>query len=191
MAELQWLTGMRPGEVLQMRWADIEKPAKAGVWIYRPHRQKTQHLGKDRVIPLGPRAQKVLSKFKKLDAKAAIFCPADADSEFRARKRATRKSPMTPSHLRRHESAMESPKQAHQPTYDTRAYARAIARACKKAGVPHWSLNQLRHSAGTRIRRASGLDAARALLGHSSPSTAEIYAELDLDQAARLVEKFG
>ncbi len=78
MAELQWLTGMRPGEVTQMRWADIEMTEGEPVWVYRPARHKTEHHGKERNIPLGPQAQEILRSFRKTDATAAIFAPADA-----------------------------------------------------------------------------------------------------------------
>ena len=42
-----------------------------------------------------------------------------------------------------------------------------------------WSPNQLRHNAGTLLRKEFGIDAARVILGHSSPKTTEVYAELD------------
>jgi integrase len=38
MVRLQRLTGMRPGEVMQMRWCDIDR--SAAIWIYRPARHK-------------------------------------------------------------------------------------------------------------------------------------------------------
>lgn len=54
------------------------------------------------------------------------------------------------------------------------AYTRAVARACERAVAEGairadeaWTPHALRHSAGTRVRRACGLEAARAVLGHS------------------------
>jgi len=41
MVELQWLTGMRSGEVTRMRTGEIDTTGK--LWIYRPSRHKTQH----------------------------------------------------------------------------------------------------------------------------------------------------
>src|SRR5262249_635585 len=58
MAELQWLTGMRPGEVVKMRTCDLEMSGE--IWFYRPSRHKSQWRGHDRVVPLGPRAQEIL-----------------------------------------------------------------------------------------------------------------------------------
>ena len=54
-----------------------------------------------------------------------------------------------------------------------------------------WSPNQLRHNAGTRIRAAYGIEAARVILGHSSAVTSEIYAEIDRDKAKEIMNKLG
>jgi integrase len=60
--------------------------------------------------------------------------------------------------------------------WDSNTYGKAIRYALKaaaKAGVvvPDWSLNQLRHACGTRVRRRYGLAAAKAVLGHSEGGT--------------------
>lgn len=47
------------------------------------------------------------------------------------------------------------------------AYHRAVSRAAKRAGVPHWHPNQLRHTCATEIRRKIGTAAASAVLGHT------------------------
>jgi integrase len=60
-----------------------------------------------------------------------------------------------------------------------------------KAGVPHWSPNQLRHNAATKVRRECGLDVARAVLGHSSPAMTLVYAEMDATKAAEAMERLG
>lgn len=189
MVQLQWLTGMRPGEVLQMRWGDVDRTGS--IWLYRPASHKTQHHGKDRVIPLGPQTQEILKGFPKLDPNASIFSPIDADRELRARKAATRKTKVQPSQVARHRKAMANPRRKLLEAYDLASYRRAIQRACRVASVPQWSPNRLRHSAATRIRREYGLEVARALLGHSSMATTEIYAELDLSQAVRAMERSG
>jgi integrase len=46
MVELQLVTGMRPGEVCTVRPCDLD--VSGAVWLYRPARHKTQHLGQDR-----------------------------------------------------------------------------------------------------------------------------------------------
>jgi integrase len=65
MVELLQLTGMRPGEVCRRRLAEVDRAR--GVWVYRPARHKTQHRGKDRVIPLGPRARAVIEEWLRRD----------------------------------------------------------------------------------------------------------------------------
>lgn len=78
---LQWLTGARPGEVVQLRLGDIDRTGT--VWIYRPGSHKTEHHGINREILLGPRAQAVLAPFLRADPGAYLF-------------RTTRDEPMTP-----------------------------------------------------------------------------------------------
>lgn len=71
MARLQWLTGMRPGEVVQMRWRDVD--VRGEPWLYRPRTHKTQHHGRSRVIPLGPAARAILGERRTLDRSSPIF----------------------------------------------------------------------------------------------------------------------
>lgn len=54
-----------------------------------------------------------------------------------------------------------------------------------------WSPNRLRHNAATFIRKEFGLDAARAILGHSSPAVTEVYAELDREKATEVMARVG
>jgi integrase len=54
-----------------------------------------------------------------------------------------------------------------------------------------WHPNQLRHAKATELRREAGLDAARVVLGHRSPQITEVYAEIDVNKAAELMEKLG
>jgi integrase len=54
-----------------------------------------------------------------------------------------------------------------------------------------WHPNQLRHTRATEIRRLAGLDAARVLLGHTTPIVTEIYAELDSVKAAEVARQHG
>ena len=170
MIELQWLSGMRPQEVVQMRMAEIDRGGR--VWIYRPRDHKVEHHGMDRVIPLGPKAQAVLAPFLQMDPTAALFSPKDAEKERRAAMRAARRTKLWPSHsnqarrARRRERGSEV--QGLRDCYDTNSYRRAITRGCEAAGIPSWSPNQLRHSAATRIRKELGIEAAQAVLGHRS-----------------------
>lgn len=60
MIRVQRLTGMRPGEVVALRPAEVD--ASGPVWVYRPRHHKTAHKGRERVVAIGPRAQAVLAE---------------------------------------------------------------------------------------------------------------------------------
>lgn len=187
MVRSQLLSGMRPEEVTMIRGRDLD--TSGVVWVYTPWRHKTEHHGKDRRIYLGPQAQAVLRPFLKADGEAYLFSPAEAAAELWARRRRERKSPMTPSQAAR--SRRSQPCRTPGATFDTRAYAHAIHRACKKAGVPVWGPNRLRHNAATSLRAEFGLDVARAVLGHDDAGTTTIYAERDGKLAATAMERQG
>jgi integrase len=203
MIRLQLLTGMRPGEVMQMRTCDIDMSGP--IWIYRPLRHKTEHHGRQRVIYLGPKAQEVLRPFVSQDHTAWTFSPREAMAHVHRERRATRLTPMTPSQAAR--KRRQFPRWAPGDRYDRRSYACAIRRACDAAFPPReqrkdservawqrehrWSPNQLRHNAATELRKQFGIEAARVVLGHSSADVTEIYAELDLAKAAEIMSRVG
>lgn len=203
MIRLQLLTGMRPGEVSMIRTCDIDLTGP--IWSYRPATHKTEHHGRNRVIYLGPRAQDVLRAFLKTELKAFVFSPADAMEDRWRTQRENRQTPLTPSHIAR--TRKRYPKWRPGDHYDRRSYAWAIYRACDRAfpAPAHvqgkakkqwqrehrWSPNQLRHNAATLLRKQFGLEAARVVLGHSSATVTEIYAEIDLAKAADIMGRVG
>ncbi len=76
--------------------------------------------------------------------------------------------------------------------YKKDSYSRAIRRACERAGIdPHWTPNQIRHTAATRIRAEYGIEVAQVVLGHSHVRTTEIYAEKNLALASKAVLQMG
>ena len=95
MIELQRLTGMRSGEVCMMRTCDLDTSGK--LWTYTPERHKAAHHGKERRIPLGPKAQEVLRSWLRTDMMAYLFSPKEAMEEYQAARREARKTPLTPS----------------------------------------------------------------------------------------------
>jgi len=56
--ELQWHTGMRPGELVRMQRQELTRQGE--LTIYRPAEHKTQHYEVDRVITIGQLGQSVL-----------------------------------------------------------------------------------------------------------------------------------
>jgi integrase len=176
MVEVQRLAGMRPCEVVIMRPCDIDQ-SNGKTWVCRPESHKTEHHGVERVVFLGPQAQTFLRPFLEgRDRRTYLFCPRESvEGYLRAKGRRIR-------HGRGRKPGLR---------YKVASYDRAIANACRRAGVPHWAPNQLRHAKATEIRRESGLDAARAVLGHRSPAITEVYAEVDANKAAEVMELFG
>ena len=217
MVRLELVTGMRPQEVRNITWGQIDR-ADAEVWCYEPDRHKTKRKGKTRRIYIGPNGQSILNEFLKVDPDAFIFSPRESERFRREQQRRGRKSPLTPSQRARDERP-NTRIVADQYTKDS--YRRAITRACEKAfGMPDdlrrisatlpanerdqlrtdakkwreehcWTPNQLRHACGTFLRKEVGLDGARTVLGHSEKRTTEIYAEQDFDQARSIMAKLG
>ncbi len=162
----QLATGCRPGEAIIVRGQDITMNGE--VWEFHPESHKTEHHGKRRVVLIGPQGQEIIREFLKTDLSAYLFSPKDADSRRNTAK-------------------------ANRPgdRYRRDSYTTAIKRACKKAEIPIWTPNQLRHTAATLIRAAADLDTARTVLGHSSTAITEVYAERDLEAAKQIIKRIG
>ena len=159
MIKVQILTGMRPGEICAMRWCDIEK--RDTIWVYRPSHHKNEWRRQPRAIVIGPRAQGILSAMEKEGE--YVFSPKKAQVERFERMREARKTRVQPSQMHR---SKEEPMRSPGESWETSAYGRAIRKRCKKIGIRIWKPNQLRHNCATEVRRAFGIDAARAVLGH-------------------------
>jgi integrase len=187
MVQLQRYSGMRPGEVIIMRPCDIDRSGPT--WVYKPESHKTEHHDITRVVFLGPKAQAIMKPFLE-DRVPGMYCfsPREAMAGFRERQREARKTPVQPSQQNR---GKRKPKKQPRERYSVDTYGNAIERACLKAKVPVWSPNQLRHTLATEVRREAGLDAARAVLGHRSPTVTEVYAEVDATKAAEVMGKLG
>jgi integrase len=218
MVELQLAAGMRPGEVMIMRTIDLD--TSGDVWLYKPGSDQGEHgthktawRGHDRVICLGPKAQKILEPYLRLNLAEYLFQPREAVAAFHAERRANRKSKIPPSQMAR--CPKLNPKKKPRDRYTPSTYAQAIGdaiaaankaracddckpkqpedrcEACKRNAIPHWAPNQLRHTKATEIRKKFGIDAARVVLGHRSPAITETYAELDTSKAQEIMSKLG
>ncbi len=195
MIQVQWLTGMRPCEVVMMRACDID--TSADIWVYEPHDHKNRWRGHRRLVPLGPQAQKLIKPLLKLSTEAYIFSPRDAERERNAQRRAERRTPMTPSQRKR--KPKRRPKRAKRDRYDVDSYRRAISYAIQQANkerpddeqIPAWFPLQLRHSRATEIRKRFGLEAAQVALGHKRADVTQVYAERNLEEAMRVAREIG
>jgi integrase len=117
-----------------------------------------------------------------------LFSPAEGLAAKRAAMRAARKTKVQPSQRGRRK---RKPKRAPGDHYSAAAYDCAIAKACKKAGVPHWHPHRLRHSHATEVRKRFGLEAAQVALGHAQANVTEVYAERDLALAVKVAAEIG
>jgi integrase len=189
MVRIQRLTSARPGEICSIAPTDVDTSSE--VWTYRPAAHKTEHYEKDRVIAIGPRAQAILQKYF-VSRVPADYCFSPAESEIKRRALATASRKTRASCGNRPgTNRVAVPNRIARDHYTTASYRRAIHRACDKLGIEKWSPNRLRHTASTAIRRQFGIDAARAVDGHSAASTTEIYAELDLNKAVEVMRALG
>jgi integrase len=170
MLMVQFYSGARPGEVCRMTTGEIDQSSP--IWIYRPTRHKTAHLGKTRSVPLGPEAQKIITPRLRPDAPDLPLFPPEEG--YRHGHKLTGKRPR---HFR--------------PTYNKNTYAQAVVRGCERAGVAPFRPNRVRHTAATRIRRRHGPEAAQVILGHSRLNVTEIYAEKNLDLATKVAGELG
>ncbi len=178
MIRLQLLTGARPGEVCALRPADLDQGGD--VWAYRVHpdANKTDHHGHDRVIFLGPHAQRLLAPYLRGRAPSAYcFSPREA---MTARLKALGRRVRTSGYPR-----------CYGERYQRESYQRAILRACRKVGVPDWHSHALRHNAATFLREEFGVDVALAVLGQHSTRVLDIYAGPSRDEARRAIGRVG
>ena len=230
MAELQLLTGMRPGEVCAMRGCDIDTTGK--LWLYKPETHKTAYRGHARVIYLGPKAQEKVQEFFKPNMQAYLFSPADAMQEIRAQRHENRKTPMSCGN-KPGTNCARKPKKAPTDRYTVESYCHAIHAACDAVFSPEtplarqkvkgkkgqrwetylewqqrlgpekwaevrkwiqdhrWHPHQLRHTAGTKLRKEFGLEAAQVILGHKTLTVTQVYAQKNIDSAQAIMTKIG
>ncbi len=188
MVRLQRLTGSRPGELCILRPCDVDRDGD--VWCYKPSSHKTEQHDIERRIFLGPRALEILRPWMDREPSAFCFSPAEEVARQLAIKHAARKT-----HLkfgnRPGTNRKANPKRKPKERYTTASYRRAVERACKKAKIPVWTPNQLRHTRATELRRLHGLDAAQVVLGHSDAFVTQIYAERDFSRAEAIMRETG
>ena len=81
--------------------------------------------------------------------------------------------------------------------WTTDAYSKTFNAACERANVAPWGTNRLRHTFGTEVRWAFGLEAAKSVLGHTGGGcVTDVYTFDALDEemiraATSAVEALG
>lgn len=187
------ITGMRPGELCSMRACDLER--SGDVWLYKPVTHKTEHHDKERVILIGPQAQAILKPYiaRRMKLSEYVFLPSEAHQE-RFEQIGYEKV-----------TAYQMSRSRFKPGrcfYNATFYGQ-VCRTCDRAfdadetkrkarDYSHrWNPHRLRHNAATRVREQFGIEAAKDLLGHSSLSTAMIYAEKSMDRMKEIARMAG
>ena len=173
--ELLRCTGMRPAEVCRMRLGEIDRTGD--VWTYRPAKHKNEHRGKHRAVSLGKDAQAILNAHlegRPVGDAEPLFSPRRQREDRFAAIRVKRKTRVQPSQKDR---AKKKPKRTPGELFRSTSVGNAVAKACKKAGVPRWSPYQLRHLKGAELRERFSLEHVRAALGHSHASMTAHYAK--------------
>ena len=193
MVRVHRLTGMRPCELCALRWSLIDTSRTP--WVYRVPAEVNKNdwrgeLGQPRVVCIGPKARAILERHK--DGGDVPFSPVRAFAEYLEARRAAR---VTPFYGKR-KDAPPVPRVLGE-RWTTDAYTKTIRAACGKAGIAPWGSNRLRHTFGTEVRRVFGLEAARAVLGHTGGGcitdvyTFDAVADEMVRTAAPAVEALG
>lgn len=163
MVRVHRYTGMRPCELCALKWSLIDTSRLP--WVYRVPAEVNKNewrgeLGQPRVVCIGPKARAILLRHK--DGGDVPFSPVRAMAEYIAARHAARVTPV----YGKRKNAPHVPRVLGEQ-WTTDAYTKTIHAACGRAGVAPWGSNRLRHTFGTEVRRAFGLEAARAVLGHT------------------------
>lgn len=161
MVYLQWHTGVR-SESLVLAHCDQFSQEMDGTWWWKP-RHKTEYLGRELSIPLGPKATAiVIARMEAMeDGSPGYLFPSSRSDHYR---------PWT------YRRAVERCQERHN---------------ARESASIKWTPHQLRHAKATYIRGKYGVEAAQALLGHDSLTATQIYSQARLDLAKQIASDEG
>ena len=168
MVIIQRQNALRPNEVCGLRVGDID--TSGDVWSVR----KITKTYIPMIIVFCESDRQIIERH--IAGKAPedyLFTPAEAMQELWAAQAARRKSKVTPSQLARAKASAPDKLKAYNECYAVDAYRNAIYYAIRRANadgvaIPKWTPYQLRHTAVTETSYQYGIDAARAMAGHTT-----------------------
>ena len=168
MVIIQRQNALRPNEVCGLRVGDIDRSGE--VWSVR----KITKTCVPMIIVFCESDREIIARH--IAGKSDddyLFTPAESMQERWQERAAQRKSKVTPSQLVRAETAAENKLGAFRQCYTVDAYRNAIYYAIRRANadgvtIPKWTPYQLRHTAVTETSYQYGIDAARAMAGHTT-----------------------
>jgi integrase len=179
MVRVQWHTAVRSGSLCRATPSQFDR--SGDLWLWRPL-HKTQHLGRELIVPVGPLCQAILGPY--IDGK-----PPDAPLFDPRRRRNNRR---------------------YGGRYTTTTYYQAVKRAIERVNkkrktaavdkfgdeskavlIEHWFPHQLRHSKGHEIRERYGIEGAQSHLGHDSMEATAIYSARRLELAKQIARETG
>jgi integrase len=168
------LTGARRGEVLSMKWDDVN--LKDGIWS-KPASSTKQNA--NHIVPLSAPARQLLSKI----------------AEQQVGENLPRRGGKSPTGSAKVMSSRNDIKFVF-PGNGSDGHIAEIKRAwrsiCKAAGIKGLRVHDLRHSFASQLASSgSSLPLIGALLGHSSVITTSRYAHLFSDPQRAAVERVG
>ena len=120
---------MRPGELVQLRGADLDTSGPA--WVFKPLSHKLEHQGRERVVFIGPDAQAELKPWLRDDPAQFIFGPRQL-REYDLRDRPAPRARTTWEKRNRKRRVLRD-------HYTSNGYLQAVRRACDRAKVVRWT----------------------------------------------------
>ncbi|HET6344631.1 MAG TPA: site-specific integrase [Myxococcota bacterium] len=157
-----YMTGMRLGEITNLRWADVD--AKAGTIHVR---SQTSKSGEGRKLPLPPVVAAELKSWPaSIDPKAPIFL----GQRYRRRKPGAEGN------------GAEKRAEKYVGIVGSNTLSPAFSRLCRDLGIEDLRFHDLRHTFATRLRR-HGVDlfTASKALGHKTLTMTRRYNTIDTE----------
>lgn len=127
MVRFQRITGCRPQDVCNLRPCDVDMSGE--VWLYRPATHKTEHHGRERIIPIGPKGQEILRPYLLREKETHSFSPEDSEKKRREELHESRATRLSCGN-RPGTNRKKKPKRTAGEQYTVHSYRRAIHRAC-------------------------------------------------------------